>query len=80
MWVKVRRRGGVPVPGASRFPILRDRWWQPDIVVRVYDLAEEVGFEPTWGGMPPTDFESLKEQSLRFPQLFIEFQIYMIFR
>jgi hypothetical protein len=22
-------------------------------------LAERVGFEPTWGVMPPTDFESV---------------------
>ncbi len=23
------------------------------------ELAERVGFEPTWGAMPPTDFESV---------------------
>ncbi len=24
-----------------------------------FELAERVGFEPTWGVMPPTDFESV---------------------
>ncbi len=28
-------------------------------VVNRGNLAERVGFEPTWGVMPPTDFESV---------------------
>ena len=52
--------GPAPGPAGVRLPNATIRvGYRPTSNFLINSMAERVGFEPTWGAMPPTDFESV---------------------